>query len=196
MFAQHRRSMFLFMISAAFAIAVIIVTPKPACAVYEAFLSIECIPGESLHKGHENQIDILSWSFDARFPAMPTAARKSASGKMVERDFRFTMKVNRASPKLFRAFATGLPLGSVILFVQGGGANEKDYLVITLGNARVSSFQTTGDPKGSDDRPIDTVSLTFDTIKIDYKQIKPNGKLVKDSTWTECDFRKKEVRCN
>jgi type VI secretion system secreted protein Hcp len=196
MFAKRGRSVFLFMITAAFAFAAIIVTPKPAYAVYEAFLSIESISGESLHNGHENQIDILSWSCDARFPAVPTAATKrSASGKMIERDFRFTMKVNRASPKLLRAFVTGLPVGPVILFVQSAAAKDKDYVVITLGNVRVSSFQSSGDTKSPDDRPIDAVSLTFDTIEMDYRQIKLNGKLSEDSAKSgKCDL--KEGRCN
>jgi type VI secretion system secreted protein Hcp len=193
---QHGRTMRLCIAVVAFIFLSIISIPHSAWAAYESFLKIEGIDGESLRKGHEDQIDILSWSFGARFPVMPSpTAPKSEAGKTAERDFRFTMKMNRASPILIRAFVTGLPVGPVILFVRSAAAKDKDYLVITLGNVRVSSFQSSGDTKSPDDRPIDVVSLTFDTIEMDYRQIKLNGKISEDSAKSgKCDL--KEGRCN
>jgi type VI secretion system secreted protein Hcp len=219
MFIQYARAR-LPCIAAVFILCAIIAMPGSASAAYEAFLWIEAIPGtstpeksiagksipeesspgipvpgESMDQWHKNHIDILSWSFGAYVPAGSSpAARAGAKYKTHERDFRFTMKVNRASPILFRLCAERRQIKSVTLFVRNAKSKERDYLVITLGGVLVSSFQSSGESKGQDDRPIDAVTLTFETIKINYKQIKLDGTLL-DGCPTECDFSNKVATC-
>jgi len=204
MFVQNERARYLGKVTVIFIVLAIITMPKSAWAAYDAFLQIEDIPGESMDQWHKDQIDILSWSFGASVPvgSKPlasgsaggkTAKRdlKSAMGKAAEREFRFTMKVNRASPKLFLAYAGGQQIKEVTLLVRKAGAGKgQDYLIITLGNVLVSSFHTTGNAANTDDRPIDDITLNFDRVKIEYKQIKPNGALGA-STKAEYDFIKK-----
>ena len=81
---------------------------------------------------------------DSGSAGVKTAKRdfKSTMGRVPERDFRFTMKLNRASPKLFLACAESQPIQEVTLFVRRTGGKERDYLVMTLTDVMVSSFQT------------------------------------------------------
>jgi type VI secretion system secreted protein Hcp len=187
----------------------IIVMPNSAWAAYDAFLQIEGIPGESMDQWHKDQIDILGWSFGTSVPSgsKPVASGsaggkaakrdlKSAMVRAAEREFRFTMKVNRASPKLFLAYAGGQQINEVTLSIRKAGAGKgEDYLIITLGNVLVSSFHTTGNAANTDDKPIDDITLNFDKIKFEYKQIKPNGKLGA-STKAEYDFIKNVDKYN
>ena len=190
-------------IAVAFILCTIIAMPGWAYAAHDAFLQIEDIPGESMDQWHKDQIDILSWSFGASVPSGSkplssgsaggqSAKRdlKSAMGRAAEREFRFTMQVNRASPKLFLAYAGGQQINEVTLSVRKAGAGKgQDYLIITLGNVLISSFLTTGNAAKTDDKPIDDITLNFDKIKIEYKQMKPNGTLGA-STKAEYDFIK------
>ena len=191
--------------AAVISLCAIMAMPGSAYAVYDSFLKIEIdkdefipgefvskskteenymISGETMDQWHKDEIQILSWSFGANIPiGSGHAARTGVTDKTPERLFRFTMKVNRASPGLFLRCAKGRQIKKVTLSVRKAGAGEgQDYLVITLGNVSVSSFETTGGTKGADDRPIDDVSLSFRTIKIVYKQSKPNGTLGDETT--------------
>jgi type VI secretion system secreted protein Hcp len=199
MFIQYARAR-LPCIAAVFILCAIIAMPGSASAAYEAFLWIEAIPGqailgESMDQWHKNHIDILSWRFGAYVPAGASpAALTGTKYKTHERDFMFSMKVNRASPELFRHCAERRQIKSVTLFVRNVKSKERDYLVITLGKVRVSSFQASGEAKGQDDRPIDDITLNFRTIKIEYRQIKPNGMLGAGGTQTAYDFGATEAK--
>jgi len=193
MLAHNGRTKLLCMSTVVFIVLAIITAPKPAWAAYEAFLEIEGIPGESLDPRHKDQIDILSWSLGVSVPAVPkSSAPGSAAGKTIERDFRFTMKVNRASTILFLKCAERQSIGKATLHIRSAGVGSgQDYLTITLSNnVMVSSFHTTGAKKSPDDRPIDDISLSFGKIEIDYKRIKPNGTLDESSKPIVHDFVK------
>ena len=59
-------------------------------------------------------------------------------------DFHFMMKVNKASPKLMLACASGEHIKKAVLTCRKAGKDQQEFLKITLTDVLVSSYQTGG----------------------------------------------------
>jgi type VI secretion system secreted protein Hcp len=91
-------------------------------------------------------------------------------------DFHFTMRVNKASPKLFLACANGMRIKNAILTVRRSGGNPVEFLKWTLTDITVASYET-GAGVLSSEPPTDQVSLRFTKIETEYTPVKPDGSL-------------------
>jgi type VI secretion system secreted protein Hcp len=91
-------------------------------------------------------------------------------------DFSFTMKENKASPKLALACATGQHIPNVYLYCRKAGGNQEEYMKYKFLDCLVSSYQTGGSP-GEDMVPTDQIALNFAKIEYEYKEQKPDGSL-------------------
>jgi len=92
------------------------------------------------------------------------------------RDFHFAMHVNKASPKLFLACASGAHIRNAILTVRRTGANPVEFLKWTLSDVTVASYQTARDMPAAEP-PLDQTSLRFTKIEVEYSAVKPDGSL-------------------
>ena len=81
--------------------------------------------------------------------------------------------MSKASPKLFEAAAKGQHLKEVVLTGRKAGGEQQDFMVITLSDALISSYQIGG--SGVDSMPIENFSINYSKIKFEYKQQKPDG---------------------
>jgi len=91
-------------------------------------------------------------------------------------DFHFVMNVNKASPKLFLACATGEHIKKAVLTCRKAGKEQQEFLTISLSDLLVSSYQT-GGSGSSNIVPTDQVSINFTKIEFDYKEQKADGTL-------------------
>jgi type VI secretion system secreted protein Hcp len=91
-------------------------------------------------------------------------------------DFSFTMTVNKASPKLMVACATGDHINKAVLTCRKAGKEQQEYLKITFSEVLVSSYQVGGAAR-SDVLPTDSVSFNFAKIEFEYHEQKPDGSL-------------------
>ena len=94
------------------------------------FLKLDGIEGESSQKDHENQIDLLSWSWGESNSGSSSAGGGSGSGKVNMQDFSFAMKINKASPGLFKACANGSHIKEGTLTCRRAGKEPRPYLTI------------------------------------------------------------------
>lgn len=145
-------------------------------AAVDYFLKIKGIEGESHAKGHENQIDVESWSWGESQSGTHSAGGGGGAGKVVMQDFHFVMKNNKASPKLFLACATGQHIPEAELTCRKAGGKQEAFLVIKLSDLLISSYQTGGSGH-SDIVPTDQISLNYSKIEFEYKPQKPDGSL-------------------
>ena len=145
------------------------------------FLKIVNIKGESSDSKHKGEIELESWSFGGTNSATFSSGSGGGSGKVSLQDFHFTKKVDVASVNLFVACATGQHLASAILTCRKAGGTQEEYLVITLTDTMVSSYQT-GGHAGSGVVPSEQISLGYAKIEIKYKEQKPDGTLGGDIT--------------
>jgi len=141
-------------------------------AQVDYFLKIDGIDGESKDDKHKNEIDIQSWSFGASQSGSMAAGGGGGAGKVSFQELSITKSMDKSSPKLFEALATGKHLKEVKLVLRGSSSVE--YLTITLTDVMISSYSTGG--SSGDDRPTESVSLNFAQIKMSYVEQDASGR--------------------
>ncbi len=139
------------------------------------FLKIDGIPGESTDKTHGKEVDLQSWSWGESNSGKHDSGGGGGAGKVAMQDFHFTMKVNKASPKLFLACATGQHIKEALLTCRKAGKEQQEYLKIKFSDLLISSYQT-GGSSGSE-VPVEQISFNFAKIELSYAPQKPDGKL-------------------
>ncbi len=139
------------------------------------FLKIDGIDGESTDSKHKNSIDVQSWSWGETQVGAHASGGGGGAGKVSMQDFHFVMQVNKASPKLFLACATGEHIKKAELLCRKAGKEQQEYLKITMSDLLVSSYQTGG--SSGDVIPVDQISLNFAKIEWEYKEQKVDGTL-------------------
>lgn len=140
------------------------------------FLKIEGIPGESADAKHKGEIDLQSFSWGATNSGSMAVGGGGGAGKVSMQDFHFVMKINKASPKLMLACATGEHIKKAVLICRKAGKDQQEYLKVTFGDILISSYQT-GGSSGGDPIPMEQISLNFAKVEFEYKEQKPDGTL-------------------
>lgn len=140
------------------------------------FLQIAGVEGESTDAKHKGWIDVESWSWGESNASTGGIGSGSGAGKVSMQDFHFTMKLNKATPKLMLACATGQHIKSATLTCRRAGGKQEDFLKIKFENVLVSSYQT-GGSSGANILPMDQISLSFSKIEFEYKPQKADGSL-------------------
>ena len=146
-------------------------------ATVDYFLKFDGIKGESTDAKHKDEIDIESWTWGAT-SARPagSAGTGAGAGKVAMQDFHFVMKVNKATPKLFLACASGEHIKNAVLTCRKAGKGQHEYLTFKFHDVLVSSYQT-GGSEGGDLLPVEQVSFNFAKIEVEYRPQKPDGSL-------------------
>jgi type VI secretion system secreted protein Hcp len=139
------------------------------------FLKIDGIPGESVDQKHKNEIQLEAFSWGATNEAGPVIGAGGGAGKVQVQDFSFTMRVNKASPKLFLACAKGQHLKMATFTARREGKAQQEFLVYKFTDVVVSSYQTGG--SAGDVIPMDSISLAFSRVEMAYRPQKADGSL-------------------
>lgn len=145
-------------------------------AAVDYFLKVDGIEGESHDHKHKGEIDVDSWSWGETQAGTHSGGGGGGAGKVQMQDFHFVMQVNKATPKLMLACATGQHIPKAVLTCRKAGKEQQEFLKITLSDLLVSSFQTGGSGH-SDVVPTDQISLNYSKIEFEYKEQKADGTL-------------------
>src|SRR3982750_1960596 len=136
--------------SAAFCALLFLACNTPAAL--DMFLKLDQIPGEVLLKGHEKEIDVLSFSWGVSNPATIAAGGGGiSSGKPQFQELSLTKYGDLATPPIMTSIASGKHIASAILTVmRSNGTGLGNYYTITLTDVLVTSVSTGG--SGGEDR--------------------------------------------
>ncbi len=145
-------------------------------AAVDYFLKLDGIKGESTDDKHKDEIDLESWSWGETNSGTHAVGGGGGAGKVSMQDFHFTMKINKSTPELMLACATGKHIKEALLTCRKAGTEQQEYLKIHFSDLLVSSFQT-GGSAGSDVVPVEQISLNFSKIEYEYKPQKADGTL-------------------
>jgi type VI secretion system secreted protein Hcp len=145
-------------------------------AQVDYFLKIAEAPGESTDDKHKGEIDIESFSWGESNSGSAGHGAGQGAGKVSPQDFHFVKKMDKSSPVLFIACATGQHFKSAIITARKAGGEQQEYLKITLEDCLVSSYQIGGASSG-DVVPSEQVSMNFAKLEVVYKEQKPDGTL-------------------
>jgi type VI secretion system secreted protein Hcp len=139
----------------------------------DIFAKIGDIKGESTDDKHKDEIDVLSYSWGATQTGTLAVGGGGGAGKVQFNDFNFTQKVNKASPSLFLACASGQHIKEATITVRKAGKTQQEYLIIKMNDVLVSSYQSGG--SSGDDLPTESVSMAFAKVEMTYKEQKADG---------------------
>lgn len=142
----------------------------------DLFLKIDGIEGESQKKGHEKEIDIISFNFGAaQHGSFHTGGAGGGSGKAEIRDISITKEVDKSSPKLFSACASGRHIKEVIIYSQKASGDRESlvYYKIKLEDVIVSSIDNQGASHG--DAIMESVVFNTAKVTFDYQPQNRSG---------------------
>src|ERR1039458_5904888 len=97
-------------------------------AAVDYFLKIDGIEGEAKDKTHKNEIQLQSFSWGESNVGSMQAGGGGGQGKVAMQDFHFTMAVNKATPLLFQACATGVYIKRAILACRNPRKDHQESL--------------------------------------------------------------------
>lgn len=139
------------------------------------FLKLDGIKGESADSKHKDEIDVESYSWgESRIDDKGDKKALSVS------DFNFVMRMNRASAQLAEACNAGKQIQSGYFTARKAGEQQVEFLKLTFTDILISSYQSAGSG-GSAEGPMDAASLSFGSMKIEYKMQDASGKVVPGS---------------
>ena len=139
----------------------------------DIFAKLGDIKGESLDDKHKGEIEVLSWSWGVT-NAVTHAGTGAGAGKPRFQDFSFTHKIDRASPVLMQACATGVHLKEATITHRKAGKGQQEFLIIKMNDVIVTAL---ADADSSDDGTTESVSLAFAKVDVEYKPQKTDGSL-------------------
>ena len=139
------------------------------------FIKFDGIKGESADAKHKDEIDVESWSWGETNTRAPAGAAAAAAGKVSMQDFNFVMKLNKASPGLMKACATGQHIKTATLSAAARRARTSRSTSRSSSTTSSSARTRRADPDTASVVPSDQVSFNFAKIEVEYKQQKPDG---------------------
>ncbi len=140
-------------------------------------LEIDGVKGESTDDVHKGKIEIDSFSWACMNEGTGGRGGGSGSGKANFSDFQFTKQCDTASHELIKSCASGKHFTKAILTARKAGDGQKDFLVVTMEDVFVSSFNSSGS-SGGGSIPHESVTLNYVKIKYEYKLQDKKGGLV------------------
>jgi type VI secretion system secreted protein Hcp len=140
--------------------------PAVSSASVDYYLKIDGIDGESKDAGHVGEIDVLSWSWGMSNSGSSSTGGGGGAGKVSFSDLSLTKTVDKASPLLMKACATGNHIPKAVLTARRVGPKGADYIRYTLENALCTSLQDSGTPN---EAPSESISLNYEKIKFEYR---------------------------
>jgi type VI secretion system secreted protein Hcp len=139
----------------------------------DSHLKFDGVEGESTHKDHKNEIEVLSWSWNVTQPPA-LAGGGSGKGKAVPGDFSFVHLSDKASPVLAKYCASGKHFKDVKLTARKAGEGQQDFLVVTMKEVLITAVH----PAGSSGGDIhEQVSCSYKDVEFAYKPQDDKGAL-------------------
>ncbi len=137
---------------------------------WDAYLTVEGISGESKRAGHEEQIELQSFSFGASNPSSIGIGSGGGVGAVDIHSFSFEKYTDAASAELFKHCCAGkhFPTAKVTLYKAGGDGGPVDYLVFDFEEVYVDNIQWSGSE--GQGIPMETVDFSFGKVVVTYNQ--------------------------
>ena len=141
----------------------------------DIFAKIGDIKGESLDSKHKDEVEVLSWSWGVSNTGTLSAGGGGGAGKATFSDFSFTHQIDKASPSLMKACATGTHFKDATITARKAGKGQQEFLIIKMSDVIVTNVSPGSG--GSDGGSAEHVVLQFSKVELEYKPQKPDGTL-------------------
>jgi type VI secretion system secreted protein Hcp len=140
----------------------------------DIFAKIGDIKGESADAKHKDEIEVLSFSWGVTNAGAIGPGGGGAAGKATFQDLTIVHHIDKASPKLLEACATGTHLKDATITHRKAGKGQQEFLIVKMNDVIITGVihgGTTTEPAS------ETVSLAFAKVDFEYKPQKADGTL-------------------
>src|SRR5688572_2733280 len=140
----------------------------------DIFLKLGDIKGESMDDKHRDEIEVLSFSWGVTNSGVMSGGSGGGAGKATVHDLSIVHNLDKASPLLLKACATGTHSKDAIITHRKAGKGQQEYLIVKLTDVMITGV-THG---GAASQPAsENVTLSFAKVDFEYKPQKPDGSL-------------------
>ena len=140
----------------------------------DIFAKIGDIKGESLDSKHKDEIEVLSFSWGVTNTGSLSHGGGGGEGKATFHDLSFVHRIDKASPLLMKACATGTHLKEATITQRKAGKGQQDYFIVKMNDVIITSVTEAG---SSGQPGSESVTFAFAKVDLEYKPRKPNGTL-------------------
>jgi type VI secretion system secreted protein Hcp len=137
----------------------------------DIFAKIGTIKGESTDSKHKDEVEVLSWSWGMSETA---GTGPVPAGKTNFSDFHFTHHIDKASPALMAACATGQHIKDATITVRKAGKGQQEFLIFKMSEIIVTSVQPS---VSTAENGFEGVTLKPAKVDFEYRPQKPDGTL-------------------
>ena len=141
----------------------------------DIFAKIGDIKGESPDDKHKGEIELLSWSWGVTQSGTMAHGGGGGEGKANFNDFNFTHHIDKASPVLMKACATGEHIKDATITVRKAGKGQQEFLIIKMNDIIITGVAPSGAGDGA--ATAEHVALQFAKVDLEYKPQKADGSL-------------------
>src|ERR1700734_3907575 len=108
--------------------------------MFDAYLSIDGVPGGSTDDKHKDWIEVLSFGHEMSQPVSSTKSSSggATSGRTQHGDFQITKFVDKSSPKLYDAVSNGKHFSKVSIEVCRSGGSQVKFMEIKMEQVLIS----------------------------------------------------------
>jgi type VI secretion system secreted protein Hcp len=135
------------------------------------YLKLDGIEGEAVTTGFEKQIQILSFSWGGSQTTSVAGTGGSGAGKVDLSDISVMKYYDKSSPQVFKSLISGTHIKTGVLSATKAGGGGKPFLKISFGELFVTSNQISA----SSEIPTESVSFSYNTIKVEYSTQNEQG---------------------
>ena len=140
----------------------------------DMFLKLGDIKGESRDQAHRDEIDISRWGWRMTQSGSMHSGTGGGAGKVDMANIAIEKSLDKSSPNLMMACATGKHYPEARIVVRkAGGDSSVEYLVIALKEVMVASYDTRA--ASTQDVLTEEISLNFARVEISYQPQKDEG---------------------
>jgi type VI secretion system secreted protein Hcp len=139
----------------------------------DIFAKLGDIKGESLDSKHKDEIEVLSFSWGVTNAGSMSHGSGGGEGKATFHDLSFVHNIDKASPILMQACATGAHIKEATITHRKAGKGQQEFMIVKMNDVIITGV-THG---GSGDGASENVSMAFAKVAVEYKPQKPDGSL-------------------
>jgi len=139
----------------------------------DTHIKFDGVDGESDHKDHKGEIEVLSWSWGIS-NASGLAGGGSGKGKGTPGEFNFVHQYDKASPVLSKKCAQGAHFPSVGVTARKSGEGQKDFLKVTMKEVFITNVSPNGSQGGD---MMESVGMSYGFIEFAYKAQDDKGRM-------------------
>ena len=118
---------------------------------------------------------MLSWSWGVNQTGTVASGGGAGAGKVNFADFQFTHYVDKASPNLMKACATGEHIKDATITVRKAGKGQQEFLIIKMSDVIITGVAPSGAGDGA--ATAEHVAIQFAKVDLEYKPQKQDGSL-------------------